>query len=157
MTYKLTNNGSVVRLSDNAVIPADPGNADYQAYLTWVAAGGAPTPATVPTLDELKQEKGQALWLAMSPNYLYKHYDAGTQSTFLARYIKLSVDPVVNAAKLARLDSVDSWMGSVLLRYYQLKGAIIAAPDNATLDAISWDFPAEFDATDPHVTIPQVL
>ena len=35
----------VVRLSDNACIPFDPDNTDYQAYLAWVADGGIPLPA----------------------------------------------------------------------------------------------------------------
>ena len=37
--------GSVQRLSDNAFIPFDPDNTDYQAYLKWVAEGNTPTPA----------------------------------------------------------------------------------------------------------------
>jgi len=42
--------GSVVqdmvqRLSDNAFIPFDPANTDYQEYLKWVAEGGVPEPA----------------------------------------------------------------------------------------------------------------
>lgn len=35
--------GAVVML-DGACIPADPANADYQAYLRWTAAGNAATP-----------------------------------------------------------------------------------------------------------------
>ena len=35
----------VMRLSDNATIPFDPDNTDYQAYLKWVEEGNTPTPA----------------------------------------------------------------------------------------------------------------
>ena len=35
----------IQRLSDNAFIPFDPDNTDYQAYLKWVADGGTPLPA----------------------------------------------------------------------------------------------------------------
>jgi hypothetical protein len=43
--YKLTKNNVVIRLSDNAFIPFDPANTDYQQYLKWVEAGNQPEPA----------------------------------------------------------------------------------------------------------------
>jgi hypothetical protein len=47
--YKLFNalNGQefVIRLPDNAMIPFDPANTDYQAYLKWVSEGNTPLPA----------------------------------------------------------------------------------------------------------------
>ena len=36
---------SVLRIADNAYIPFDPQNSDYQAYLKWVAEGNTPLPA----------------------------------------------------------------------------------------------------------------
>ena len=35
----------ILRISDNAVIPLDPANTDYQAYLKWVDEGNTPLPA----------------------------------------------------------------------------------------------------------------
>jgi hypothetical protein len=49
--YKLIKNeitgviGIVLRLSDNAYIPFDPDNTDYQAYLKWIEEGNTPEAA----------------------------------------------------------------------------------------------------------------
>ena len=41
---------AIIRISDNAFIPFDPDNTDYQQYLKWVAEGNTPQPA-----DEVTQ------------------------------------------------------------------------------------------------------
>ena len=40
---------SIRRLADNAFIPFDPANTDYQQYLAWLAEGNEPLPADEPT------------------------------------------------------------------------------------------------------------
>lgn len=48
MTYQLISGNTVKRLSDNAFIPFDPANTDYQAYLKYVEEGGEVLPADKP-------------------------------------------------------------------------------------------------------------
>lgn len=76
--YKLTNNESIIRIEDNACIPADTANTDYAQYLIWLSEGNEPDPADpipepVPltpqeklasaglTVDELKELLGIAV------------------------------------------------------------------------------------------------
>ena len=48
MTYQLTSSTSIIRLSDNAYIPASSDNRDYREYQEWLAKGNTPLPAPAP-------------------------------------------------------------------------------------------------------------
>jgi hypothetical protein len=41
----VTSNATISRTLDNAIIPFDPSNTDYQAYLKWLDEGNTPLPA----------------------------------------------------------------------------------------------------------------
>ena len=44
-------NAGIKRIADNAFIPFDPANTDYQAYLKWLDEGNEPLPADQPTTE----------------------------------------------------------------------------------------------------------
>jgi hypothetical protein len=50
--YALTKTNVILR-DGNAWIPPDPGNAEYQRYLKWVAEGNTPDPVPPPTPEEI--------------------------------------------------------------------------------------------------------
>lgn len=52
VTLKGVDQALVQRLSDTAFIPFDPANADYKAYLAWLAQGNEPLPADEPTTPQ---------------------------------------------------------------------------------------------------------
>ena len=55
MTYTLTSDPSaIVRDEDQAFIPTDPDNVDYQEYLAWLDDGNEPTAYTPPPASKDK-------------------------------------------------------------------------------------------------------
>ena len=48
MTYTLTKSTMIIRDADQAWIPDDPANTDYQAFLAWIAEGNTPNPYVPP-------------------------------------------------------------------------------------------------------------
>ena len=55
MTYTLTQTPDIiVRDEDQAFIPADPDNVDYQEFLAWTKKGGKAKPYTPPSTSTSK-------------------------------------------------------------------------------------------------------
>ena len=67
MSYQLIKGSVIQRLSDNAFIPQDPANTDYQAYLAWLADGNTPDPAPAPPapVEPTLQEKLASIGLSI--------------------------------------------------------------------------------------------
>jgi len=62
MTYRLTQGASILRIQDNAWIPPDPANTDYQEYLAWLAEGNEPIPAdNAVTWDTIREKRDQLI------------------------------------------------------------------------------------------------
>lgn len=60
--YKLAKNNSIVRIHDNAVIPLDENNLDYQQFIQWMNDGNEPEPyvppePTVPAAVTMRQAR----------------------------------------------------------------------------------------------------
>ena len=67
MDYKILNDNIVLRLTDNANIPVDTANIDYQTYLQWLSRGNTPEPAgpiPVPPISVSPRQIRQALTAA---------------------------------------------------------------------------------------------
>jgi hypothetical protein len=85
-TYTLLTNGFIQR-SDGAVIPVDPLNTDYAAYLAWVSAGNTPTPVPGPTLQQAQAAQA-ALISDACANAIFAGFSSnalGTAHTYPAK------------------------------------------------------------------------
>ena len=70
--YRLTQSETTVqRLSDNAFIPFDGGNRDYQEYLEWLAEGNEPEPYVAPPAPPVTQVTAYQAKIQLSRSGLY--------------------------------------------------------------------------------------
>jgi hypothetical protein len=86
--------------------------------------------------------------------YIGAHYDQGQQSTLNALWIEGISKGWPN--RKAKVQLVMDWVNAVLAYFYQKKDAILAAADQAALDAVDVDF-SQFDDSDPEVSVEAVI
>lgn len=60
--YQLQDDKVVIRLSDNACIPTDPGNRDYVTYQEWLILGNTPDPASIQAIPSITKRQ-MLIWL----------------------------------------------------------------------------------------------
>lgn len=53
--YKILNSQSILRTSDNAIIPIDDNNSDYTQYLLWLSLGNVPEHTNTIELTEVTE------------------------------------------------------------------------------------------------------
>ena len=86
MNYKLIyDSTTILRLTDNAFIPADPANTDYQAYLTWLAEGNTPEPADPPAPQDIDALRHAAYVAESDPIFFRYQRDEATKEEWIAK------------------------------------------------------------------------
>jgi hypothetical protein len=111
--YQLTSSTSIIRLSDNAFIPNDPGNRDYADFLAWKAEGNTPLPAPAPAPpgpDYL------AFWDALMVSTVYtaireQSFTSLPMNTLATEFIALIGDAKAGRANEA---AIQQSMGAIL-------------------------------------------
>lgn len=83
-------------------------------------------------------------------DYIYSHYDTGTQQTFQAIY----VNPKTSEITKTNLAGVFDWILDKCLVYYYTKKTEILAADEPEL--IVWDF-FQFDTTKPNIKLEELV
>ena len=88
-------------------------------------------------LEHLKQDKLTQLKQELQ-NFIYSHYDQGTQASFTALYQQAKEQN--NTDALTQIQKVWDWINFVLDYYYSKKEAIKNVTTQDELDSISWDW-----------------
>jgi len=104
------------------------------------------------SLTEMKNEKIVILKQELQ-NFIYSHYDQGTQASFIALYQQAKEQN--NTEVIAQIQKVWDWIQSVLDYYYFKKEAIANATNYTELDNVTWDWQEVEE--DSHVELKDVI
>ena len=111
--YQLTTSDTILRLADNAFIPAAPGNRDYREYLEWLDAGNTPEPAPAPPAPGPDYI---AFWDALTTSTIYtaireQSFVSLPMNTLATEFIALIGDAKAGRANEA---AIQQSMGAIL-------------------------------------------
>jgi hypothetical protein len=124
--YKVTND-TVVRLIDNASIPNDVDNLDYQNYLQWISDGNMPLPSEV-DIEDLKISQLQQINIAFEQamQQITSGYPASETSSWAKQETEARAYQANNAAATPLIDALAA---SRSINKAELVGRIIAKAD----------------------------